>query len=166
MFDLINVTFRAFKASKSLSYIYKKSNPISYHVTAYSYIYKKSNSIPYHVTTYSIASPSFKQQKEPLGGTTDADESDQLTDQKPILALPEHSEEVIKESEKDDAKKRGSDYNYKLRNLGPVVINEDGSAGIINNWHEMTDLQRENVRKIVLTRNRKRLEALKKKEKD
>lgn len=67
--------------------------------------------------------------KEPLD-----DDQDQLTDQKPILALPEHSEESVKESENDDVEKRGLYNSYKLRNLGPVVVNEDGSIGTIDNW--------------------------------
>jgi hypothetical protein len=37
---------------------------------------------------------------------------------------------------------------------------------LINKRHEMTDLERDNVYKMILTRNRKRLEALKKKEQE
>ncbi|CAB4424837.1 unnamed protein product [Rhizophagus irregularis] len=157
MFGLINISSRVFKNSKISkisiisSYIIKKSKLSSYHVALYS------------TTSTSTSSP-FKQQKEPLD-----EDQDQLTDQKdqkPILALPEHSEESVKESENDDVKKRGLDNSYKLRNLGPVVVNEDGRINIINNWHEMTDLEREKVKKMILTRNRKRLEAFKKKEQE
>jgi hypothetical protein len=110
MFGLINRTFKTSKIS-TISYIFKE--------------FKQSS---YQVMSYSNTSPSFKQQKEPLDDPSD--DSDQET----ILALPEHSEELIKESKNDDVKKSGTDYNYKLRNLGPVVVNEDGSISTINNW--------------------------------
>ncbi|KAI8138245.1 hypothetical protein BJV82DRAFT_631597 [Fennellomyces sp. T-0311] len=70
----------------------------------------------------------------------------------PILALPT-AEETVKVDVND---------TYKLKELGPVVVNEDGSLSRINNWHEMADIEKENVNRILLKRNRARLERLKK----
>ena len=41
------------------------------------------------------------------------------------------------------------------------MVNEDGSLSRINNWHEMADIEKENVNRILLKRNRARLERLK-----
>ncbi|KAI7883035.1 hypothetical protein K492DRAFT_144442 [Lichtheimia hyalospora FSU 10163] len=72
--------------------------------------------------------------------------------QKPFLALPATAEETVKVDVND---------TYKLKELGPVVVNEDGSLSRINNWHEMADIEKENVNRILLKRNRARLERLK-----
>ena|ERR1051325_1982615 len=84
------------------------------------FILKKSNVNSYRVASFSIASfrnnnISSKDQREP---------SEQLTDQGTILALPEVH---IKKSENGTT-------HYKLNDLGPVVINRDGSFGSIDNW--------------------------------
>ncbi|KAG1140181.1 hypothetical protein G6F37_010447 [Rhizopus arrhizus] len=72
---------------------------------------------------------------------------------KPILALPSTAEETISSVDINDT--------YKLKELGPVVVNEDGTISRINNWHEMTEIERNNVNKILLKRNRQRLAKLK-----
>ncbi|KAJ8661578.1 hypothetical protein O0I10_002846 [Lichtheimia ornata] len=77
--------------------------------------------------------------------------------QKPLLALPATAEETVKVDVND---------TYKLKELGPVVVNEDGSLSRINNWHEMADIEKENVNRILLKRNRARLERLKKQQQE
>ncbi|KAG2175252.1 hypothetical protein INT44_007740 [Umbelopsis vinacea] len=57
--------------------------------------------------------------------------------------------------------------SFKLSELGPVgkvscVINENGTMSRIENWHEMNDIERANVNRILLKRNKARLEKLKK----
>ena len=47
-----------------------------------------------------------------------------------------------------------------------IVVNEDGSISRINNWHEMADIEKSNVNRILLKRNRQRLERLRKAEED
>ncbi|KAI9276780.1 hypothetical protein BDA99DRAFT_494125 [Phascolomyces articulosus] len=74
-----------------------------------------------------------------------------------ILALPATAEETIQVDVND---------TYKLKELGPVVVNEDGSLSRINNWHEMADIEKANVNRILLKRNRQRLEKLKKAEQE
>ncbi|KAI7851012.1 hypothetical protein BDC45DRAFT_446058 [Circinella umbellata] len=76
---------------------------------------------------------------------------------KEILALPATAEETVQVDVND---------TYKLKELGPVVVNEDGSISRINNWHEMADIEKSNVNRILLKRNRQRLERLKKAEQD
>jgi predicted Fe-S protein YdhL (DUF1289 family) len=40
-------------------------------------------------------------------------------------------------------------------------VNEDGTISRINNWHEMTEIEKNNVNRILLKRNRQRLAKLK-----
>ncbi|KAI9467857.1 hypothetical protein BDB00DRAFT_744436, partial [Zychaea mexicana] len=54
----------------------------------------------------------------------------------PLLALPATAEETVQVDVND---------TYKLKELGPVVVNEDGSLSRINNWHEMADIEKANV---------------------
>ncbi|KAI8084852.1 uncharacterized protein BX664DRAFT_337932 [Halteromyces radiatus] len=72
---------------------------------------------------------------------------------KPLLALPANAEETVQQV--------GIDDTYKLKELGPVVVNEDGTLSRINNWKDMTDIEKANVNRILLKRNRQRLERLK-----
>ncbi|KAI8060528.1 hypothetical protein BC940DRAFT_337499 [Gongronella butleri] len=75
-----------------------------------------------------------------------------MSNSKPVLALPSTAEETVKVD---------IDDTYKLKELGPVVVNEDGTMSRINNWHEMADIERDNVNRILLKRNRERLARLK-----
>ncbi|KAH8551445.1 hypothetical protein BGW37DRAFT_425601 [Umbelopsis sp. PMI_123] len=52
--------------------------------------------------------------------------------------------------------------SFKLSEMGPVVINENGTMSRIDNWHEMSDIEKANVNRILLKRNKARLEKLKK----
>jgi hypothetical protein len=48
----------------------------------------------------------------------------------------------------------------QLNELGPVVINEDGTISRISNWHEMSETERENVKRVLVKRNNQRLARL------
>ncbi|SAM08697.1 hypothetical protein [Absidia glauca] len=74
-------------------------------------------------------------------------------DTKPMLALPACAEETVEQI--------GVDDTYKLKELGPVVVNADGTLSRINNWKDMADIEKTNVNRILLKRNRQRLEQLK-----
>jgi hypothetical protein len=54
----------------------------------------------------------------------------------------------------------------KLDKLGPVVVNEDGTISRINNWHEMADVEKRNLERLLLKRNRERLERLRQKQQE
>lgn len=41
-----------------------------------------------------------------------------------------------------------------------IVVNEDGTMSRIDNWHEMAEIEKANVRRILLKRNAQRLERL------
>ena len=57
------------------------------------------------------------------------------------------------------------DWSQSLRDeLGPVVINEDGSMRRITNWHEMTEREQQNTLRVIGKRNAKRREALEQKQ--
>ncbi|CEP18137.1 hypothetical protein [Parasitella parasitica] len=68
------------------------------------------------------------------------------------LALPSTADETVQVDIND---------TYKLNELGPVVINENGTMSRINNWFEMNEIERANVKRVLLKRNRERLARLK-----
>uniref|UniRef100_A0A7S1DM31 Uncharacterized protein n=1 Tax=Hemiselmis andersenii TaxID=464988 RepID=A0A7S1DM31_HEMAN len=45
--------------------------------------------------------------------------------------------------------------------LGPLVVQEDGSLQRITNWSSMTDAEKERTKRVLTKRNAQRLEALK-----
>ncbi|KAG2177105.1 hypothetical protein INT43_007761 [Umbelopsis isabellina] len=61
----------------------------------------------------------------------------------------------------DDVTKVDVNTSFKLDELGPVVVNENGTISRIDNWHEMSDIEKSNVNRILLKRNKQRLERLK-----
>ena len=50
----------------------------------------------------------------------------------------------------------------KLDQLGPVVINEDGTISRITNWANLSKQEQENTQRIIAKRNAKRLKELEK----
>ncbi|KAL5119155.1 hypothetical protein ACEQ8H_002862 [Pleosporales sp. CAS-2024a] len=48
----------------------------------------------------------------------------------------------------------------KLDHMGPLVVNKDGTLSRINNWAEMSDLERQNTLRVLGKRNMLRREAL------
>ncbi|KAI9142052.1 hypothetical protein BKA69DRAFT_1069663 [Paraphysoderma sedebokerense] len=52
----------------------------------------------------------------------------------------------------------------KLDELGPVVVNADGSISRITNWKEMTEHERKTTVRLVAKRNKERLDVLKARE--
>jgi hypothetical protein len=52
----------------------------------------------------------------------------------------------------------------RLDHLGPMVVNADGTLSRIDNWAQMTEIERRNTLRVLGKRNRERMEALKAKE--
>ncbi|KAI8052970.1 hypothetical protein BDF22DRAFT_620272 [Syncephalis plumigaleata] len=50
--------------------------------------------------------------------------------------------------------------SVRLEELGPVVINEDGSISRINNWREMSEHEKKVLERVLLKRNAQRLALL------
>ncbi|KAF3025635.1 hypothetical protein E8E14_013199 [Neopestalotiopsis sp. 37M] len=48
----------------------------------------------------------------------------------------------------------------RLDHMGPLVVNQDGTMSRINNWAEMSDIERENTLRILGKRNQQRLKKL------
>ncbi|KAG0276460.1 hypothetical protein BGZ95_007507 [Linnemannia exigua] len=78
---------------------------------------------------------------------------------KPILALPAPGD-VSSSSAGGVPTLEVNGQDIKLDLLGPVVVNEDGTMSRIDNWHEMADIEKANVRRILLKRNESRLTRL------
>jgi len=49
----------------------------------------------------------------------------------------------------------------KLDDLGPIIINTDGTTRRISNWSEMTKQEQESSWRMISARNKKRIEELK-----
>ena len=47
-----------------------------------------------------------------------------------------------------------------LDNVGPVIINTDGSLSRISNWHEMCAVEQERALTMIAARNKRRRHAL------
>lgn len=80
-----------------------------------------------------------------------------VSQSEPVLSLP---------SPTDNHHLAGTESSsLVLDSLGPIVVCEDGSLQRIANWSEMTPHEQQNTVRIISQRNKKRLEALKEKEK-
>ncbi|KAF9093351.1 hypothetical protein BGX27_001621 [Mortierella sp. AM989] len=76
---------------------------------------------------------------------------------KPVLGLPAPGD-VPSSAPSHELEVNGQDI--KLDILGPVVVNENGTISRIDNWHEMTEIEKANTRRILLKRNAQRLTRL------
>ncbi|CAI6096919.1 hypothetical protein V2G26_016099 [Clonostachys chloroleuca] len=56
----------------------------------------------------------------------------------------------------------GDGTTVKLDQMGPLVVNHDGSVGRLTNWAEMTKAEQKNTLRILGRRNKQRLEELQK----
>ncbi|EKD13987.1 hypothetical protein MBM_07664 [Drepanopeziza brunnea f. sp. 'multigermtubi' MB_m1] len=52
------------------------------------------------------------------------------------------------------------DTSVKLDQLGPMVVNADGTLSRISNWEKMADVEKEATVRIIAKRNQARLKAL------
>ncbi|OAX34358.1 hypothetical protein K503DRAFT_803657 [Rhizopogon vinicolor AM-OR11-026] len=70
----------------------------------------------------------------------------------PLLIAPPSSDNV-------NAKQvtLGSSETVKFDNLGPLVVNNDGTLSRIANWENMTEQERERTMRVLAARNRTRL---------
>lgn len=133
-----------------------------------------SPSARFYLKTRAIASRKSNMSTESNGNANGENGENKV----PLLALPATAEETVQQV--------GMNDTYKLKELGPVgkfnhkknphlflaqkndklfratVVNEDGTLSRISNWHEMADIEKSNVNRILLKRNRERLERLKK----
>lgn len=78
------------------------------------------------------------------------------------LLLPPPDQTQLSKSSSDVHKIDFSNGSKDLANeLGPLVINKDGTTGRITNWQQMTEEEKQRTLRIITARNRKRLQALK-----
>ncbi|KAF9339006.1 hypothetical protein BGZ91_007300 [Linnemannia elongata] len=110
-------------------------------------------------------SSSTSSQQPPAEPTTTTSNNNHQTEEqnedsssKPTLALPAPGDFSSMTSGTPSLEVNGQDIKLDL--LGPVVVNEDGTMSRIDNWHEMADIEKANVRRILVKRNNARLERL------
>ena len=51
-----------------------------------------------------------------------------------------------------------------LRELGPIIINRDGTTRRITNWHDLTPAEQDSSWRVIAARNKRRILALKQKQ--
>ncbi|KAF9152786.1 hypothetical protein BG015_004687 [Linnemannia schmuckeri] len=108
-----------------------------------------------------MSSSSSSSQQSPAtnnNNQNDQTEEHQDSSSKPVLALPAPGDFSSMSSDAPALEVNGQDIKLDL--LGPVVVNEDGTMSRIDNWHEMADIEKANVRRILLKRNATRLARL------
>ena len=52
------------------------------------------------------------------------------------------------------------EFKIKLDDLGPIIVNTDGTLGRIPNWSEMPQAEKDKTARLISARNKKRLQAL------
>ncbi|KAG7563114.1 hypothetical protein FFLO_01422 [Filobasidium floriforme] len=83
--------------------------------------------------------------------------------QQPQLALPAPGDPPHEPSTRSLNVVEGT--TIQMDELGPIIVNSDGTLSRISNWHEMTPPEQERtVRLIAKRRNQERMKALQKKE--
>ncbi|TFK67986.1 hypothetical protein BDN72DRAFT_842377 [Pluteus cervinus] len=75
----------------------------------------------------------------------------------PPLALPAPASEQASTADETDTKKldvsSGVSESVKFDELGPVVVNSDGTLSRISNWASLTELERERTVRVLVARN-------------
>lgn len=77
------------------------------------------------------------------------------------LQLPSAGADIEDESEGRRSLDLGTGSKDLTDELGPLVINKDGTTARITNWHQMTPDEKERTLRIITKRNRERLAVLK-----
>lgn len=97
---------------------------------------------------------------EPLQESQTADDGNDVSESRPVLALPP-AEQGSSYQQLDIGAEGGS--TVKLDHLGPMVVNQDGTLSQITNWAQMSEIERRNTLRVLGKRNQARLAALKEK---
>ncbi|KAG8776425.1 hypothetical protein FRB91_001193 [Serendipita sp. 411] len=77
--------------------------------------------------------------------------------------MSEHKERLelpAPEDARDDKPTLELDSTMKMDNLGPMIVNSDGTLSRISNWQEMSEIERARTVKVLLKRNKIRLDTL------
>ncbi|WFD36221.1 hypothetical protein MCUN1_003099 [Malassezia cuniculi] len=53
-----------------------------------------------------------------------------------------------------------SDSGVRLDELGPIVVNSDGTLSRVPNWHDMAPIEQERTIRLLSKRNKQRMESL------
>jgi predicted Fe-S protein YdhL (DUF1289 family) len=60
----------------------------------------------------------------------------------------------------DSIEKSGENNVIRFDELGPIIVNTDGTLQRIPNWNEMSENERAKALRLIAARNKKRLEKL------
>ncbi|KAG6030105.1 hypothetical protein E4U41_000198 [Claviceps citrina] len=60
----------------------------------------------------------------------------------------------------------GGGSSVKLDHLGPLVVHVDGTMSRIGNWAQLAPVEKETAMRILVSRNKQRLEALRRKKEE
>eukprot|EP00520_Triparma_pacifica_P003361 CAMPEP_0118654480 /NCGR_PEP_ID=MMETSP0785-20121206/12418_1 /TAXON_ID=91992 /ORGANISM="Bolidomonas pacifica, Strain CCMP 1866" /LENGTH=111 /DNA_ID=CAMNT_0006547155 /DNA_START=209 /DNA_END=544 /DNA_ORIENTATION=- len=79
------------------------------------------------------------------------------------LALPDSSTSVGGGVVNDDVRSLKVGGSLSLDDLGPIIVNKDGTTSRVTNWLEMGKEEQERTQRMIKKRNEKRLKELKEK---
>lgn len=114
-------------------------------------------------STLTVVNMSTTQSEQQTNTTESQGGANETTSSKvplPLPAPPEADDSV----QKLDVSGGGS--SIKLDQLGPLVINQDGTVSRIANWAEMAEIEKRNTLRILCKRNQIRMENLQEKQPD
>lgn len=102
--------------------------------------------------------------QEATGVSAAAQEAAAPAQNDPMLALPAAGEETVSAEHGKARTVTVGGEPILLDQLGPVVLNEDGTMSRITNWDQMSDIEQKNTMRIIGKRNKQRREKLLEKE--
>lgn len=87
-------------------------------------------------------------------------DSNQQQEQAERLALPGAGESTVSQEQQKKQVLEVGGEKVQLDNLGPIILNEDGTMSRITNWPEMTEMEQKNTLRVIAKRNKQRREKL------
>lgn len=90
-------------------------------------------------------------------------EKDGTQTSKEPLALPDSSTSIGGGVVNDDVRSLKVGGSLSLDELGPIIVNKDGTTSRVTNWLEMGREEQERTQRMIKKRNEKRLKELKEK---
>ena len=131
---------------------------------------------PYHVRlSLCIASADFTTSKMTTSPVAIDDNNDSAhqqqdhskgeSDEKEMLLLPAGKSDTDNNSTTTTQIQLDGDA-VPLRELGPIIINRDGTTRRITNWHDLTPVEQESSWRVIAARNKRRIVALKRKQQE
>lgn len=97
-----------------------------------------------------------------IGSSTTTLEDEKEIEKKSTLLLPSLEDQQV--STDPTVRKLNIGEKVGMEELGPIIINPDGTTRRISNWNNLTDFEKERTWKRISARNRDRISNLQQKD--